>query len=184
MNKKHFNKLREGVESWNKWRNENPDEKPDLSGVFFNEINLSGADLCRTDLSHAYLCKADFSKADLYEANLNYASLCSANFKGASLVNAKLILAYLMKANFNYADLSGANFSKAFCNFSLQLNHFNYPIIAINDHFQIGCLSKNFDYFANMTQKTAYELDGIDGVLFFQRDLPKILKIYRILREE
>ena len=39
-NNEHVALLKQGVDAWNAWRDENPDIRPDLSGA-----NLSGADL-------------------------------------------------------------------------------------------------------------------------------------------
>ena len=66
-NPEHIAKLKEGVEAWNAWRDENPDVMPDLV-----ETNLSGA-----DLTEANLFKADGLDSD---------QLC----RTSSLVNALL----------------------------------------------------------------------------------------------
>jgi uncharacterized protein YjbI with pentapeptide repeats len=54
-NPEHLAKLKEGVESWNQWRKQNPKIGPDLV-----EANLHGA-----KLSRAKLVEADLSWADL-----------------------------------------------------------------------------------------------------------------------
>ncbi len=71
-NPEHIAKLKEGVEAWNAWRDENPDVMPDLV-----ETNLSGADLFNATLTGATLFKADGLDSD---------QLCSTS----SLVNALL----------------------------------------------------------------------------------------------
>ncbi len=76
-NPKHLDKLKEGVEAWNAWRDENPDVMPDLV-----ETNLSGADLTGANLSVADLTGAILIKAD----GLDSDQLCSTS----SLVNALL----------------------------------------------------------------------------------------------
>ncbi len=97
-NPEHLAKLKEGVEAWNAWRDENPDVMPDLV-----ETNLSGV-----TLEWANLFKADLTDATLFEANLFEADLSGANLTGASLLNATLIGAEL-----SGADLTGATLSKA-----------------------------------------------------------------------
>ena len=75
MNGEHLTVLRKGVEAWNRWRAENPEVRPDLSGAHLSKADLSGADLSRADLSRADLFGADLSRADLNEAYLNGADL-------------------------------------------------------------------------------------------------------------
>jgi uncharacterized protein YjbI with pentapeptide repeats len=57
-NPEHLAILRQGVEVWNQWREENPEIQPDLSNsdlcgenldwVNFSGVNLFGADLSET----------------------------------------------------------------------------------------------------------------------------------------
>ncbi|NQT47472.1 MAG: pentapeptide repeat-containing protein, partial [Chloroflexi bacterium] len=49
-NKEHLKILKQGVAAWNKWREENPKDTPDLSGA-----DLSKANLIRAGLIHATL---------------------------------------------------------------------------------------------------------------------------------
>ncbi len=123
--------LKQGVEVWNKWRKENPDnevdlKEADLEGVSLWKVDLRGADLWRADLMEAGLSKADLSGTNLWQANLSGADLSSANLKGANLWGAqasladlhgadlreaKLILADLSLADLSLADLSLADLS-------------------------------------------------------------------------
>ncbi len=112
-NEEHLKVLKQGVEVWNRWREENPDVRPDfigakLSGATLNGALLNGADLYRADLSGMYLIAAD-----LTEANLSRAYLIGANLSGANLSRANLISAYLIEANFSGADLRRAKLSGA-----------------------------------------------------------------------
>jgi uncharacterized protein YjbI with pentapeptide repeats len=132
-NQKHLEILKEGKETWNSWRKENPKIEPDLSGadlsrIFYGEIDFSGTNLEKADLSSAFLPNANFSFANLRYANLSRAFALSADFKGAILEGidlsfanlsysnlvktnlsfAKLNHAKLEEANFYYADLSNA----------------------------------------------------------------------------
>ena len=63
----HLEKLRQGVEIWNLWRNEHPSEHPDLSRANLSEANLSRADLRGTDLSEADVTGANFSETIMSE---------------------------------------------------------------------------------------------------------------------
>lgn len=106
------------IEIWNKWRLENPDVRPDLSGMdlkradlktallrgaILKEANLRGADLSRADLRGAEL-----QKANLVLSHLGGANLSEADLSGANLCDADLSEANLSEANFSGADLVGA----------------------------------------------------------------------------
>jgi uncharacterized protein YjbI with pentapeptide repeats len=94
----HFELLMRDVNVWNKWREENPKEKPDLSYAV-----MRGADLMMANLSGALL-----SDADLVLANLRGADLRHADLRNANLVAARLMGADLAHANICGADLSTA----------------------------------------------------------------------------
>ena len=90
-NEEHLKILKQGVEVWNKWREENPDEQPDLSGKNFLGMILNGANLVKTDFSGSYLGEAFLSGAKLISAKLigikyGYAcrnkTLCIKGFRG------------------------------------------------------------------------------------------------------
>jgi hypothetical protein len=81
----HLAILKQGVEQWNKWREEHPDAKPDLG-----RTNLSRTNLSRANLSVAYLGWANLSGANLWAANLNEADLRGADLDAANLGRADL----------------------------------------------------------------------------------------------
>jgi uncharacterized protein YjbI with pentapeptide repeats len=85
-NPEHLKILMQGVEVWNRWRNENPDVEPNLS-------------------------KADFAKAYLFDANLSDANLSGANLSGANLSKACFESANLSKTNLSGANISNGIFS-------------------------------------------------------------------------
>ena len=141
-NQEHVDVLKQGVEAWNKWR-EQYGIRPDLSEADLSGSNLSGAWLYQTnfykanlsdtfiqatnlfecDFRHALLCRADFNhslldKADLSYANLNEASIYLAHcensiFHKADLHNAQIFDTKFRRADFNQADLSQANLREA-----------------------------------------------------------------------
>ncbi|SRR6266487_457885 len=98
-NQEHLGILKQGVEVWNKWRQEHPEIRP----------NLRGSNFRRADLSRANLCEADFTEATLNRANLSDTDLRRALFDGASLINANLMRADLSQANLSGSDLRRAN---------------------------------------------------------------------------
>ncbi len=68
---KQIARLREGVAAWNRWREENPGVRPDLSEADLREADLRGANLRGADPRGANLRGADFRGADLSEAAPN-----------------------------------------------------------------------------------------------------------------
>jgi hypothetical protein len=98
-NDEHIAQVKNGVDAWNKWREENPDIRVDLNGA-----NLSGG---------RRLDGANFGGANLRGANLSIAHLIGANFGGANLIRANLGLANLSGANLSRARLNGVNLRRA-----------------------------------------------------------------------
>ena len=119
----HVALLKQGVEGWNQWRENNYIIVPDLSGADLsranlNHVNLTGAYLCETDLRMANVSDADLTGADLRGANLRGANLRGttlnqANIAGADLSGAHLMLVNLIEANLTWANLSEANLKVA-----------------------------------------------------------------------
>ena len=101
--------IKQGVETWNRMRRENPGQRPDLSGILLGGAILCEADLHRTKLSGTYLKEADLSWAFLLEADLSGAYLNEANLTGASLRRANLSGTNLRMTNLVRADLAYAN---------------------------------------------------------------------------
>jgi uncharacterized protein YjbI with pentapeptide repeats len=119
-NNEHLAILKQGVEVWNKWRDENPWWvlrpnlfEANLSGADLSGANLSGANLLRANLSRANLIGANLIGADLSVANLSVANLIGADLSVANLSVANLSVANLSVANLIGADLSEANLSEA-----------------------------------------------------------------------
>jgi uncharacterized protein YjbI with pentapeptide repeats len=103
-NEEQLSILREGVDIWNKWRDEN----------LFLGIDLSGADLRGTDLSEANLSVTEPSEANLRRANLSEDRLNNEiSFRGVDIRRANLSEAKLNKTHLGGADIRKANFSGA-----------------------------------------------------------------------
>ena len=59
----HLLKIKQGVNAWNQWREQNPETTPDLSkvdirGLQHQKINLSNADLTEANLQYSNLSGA------------------------------------------------------------------------------------------------------------------------------
>lgn len=107
MNSNHFDKLKEGVEAWNEWKDE-----------FDGRVRLRGARLSNMDLSGVNLTGADLQFADLRGATLREAGLAGASLYGAKLEKADLTGAFLSRAIFDLAhcaeaELAGAEMMRA-----------------------------------------------------------------------
>jgi uncharacterized protein YjbI with pentapeptide repeats len=121
-NQEQVNILKQGVEIWNKWREEHNDITVDLTEANlreadltqpFTRVNLRKADLNWADLSKANLNGAELFGADLEEADLRGTNLSKANLSAAYLTSANLGGANLSGTSLGGADLIGANLSGA-----------------------------------------------------------------------
>jgi hypothetical protein len=123
-NEEHVALLEQGVDVWNKWRRENPDVCPDLSGKNFANKNFEKANFRCTNFAGATLIEADFSGADLEGADLHRADLTKADLGEAYVVYADLSGAILSRAdltetNFRAAKLIGADLTNADLKFAI-----------------------------------------------------------------
>ena len=118
-NPEHLKILKQGVQLWNRWRDQHQEILPDLSSANLansdlREANLSDAELGNAiltdaNLSRAKLCSADLGSADLTRANLAKADLFRARLDCANLNKANLVEVRLADADLGYAKLRGAN---------------------------------------------------------------------------
>jgi hypothetical protein len=97
-NRKHLAKLKEGVETWNTWRNKSRRITSNLAWADLIEADLTMADLTRTLLVGATLHQAHLARADLAWATLHHAHLTGTDLTEADLAG---------------ADLTGADFTRA-----------------------------------------------------------------------
>jgi uncharacterized protein YjbI with pentapeptide repeats len=136
-NPEHLEILKQGVEVWNKWREDNPSIIPDLieadlenqilDGFNFETANLMGSNLFLADFQeanfkHAQLGEltffgsfnyANFTGANLWGASLSQSIIKHAIFESAILNNVGFQGSDLNNASFRFADLSFTNFDHA-----------------------------------------------------------------------
>lgn len=118
--------LLQGVETWNRWREENPAVPIELSEVDLrpesiagyavlghNRTNLRNINLCGAVLRDARLDGADLYGAKLDGAHLGGAHLEGATLQAATLKRATLSGAHLQDASLVWANLKGANLQGA-----------------------------------------------------------------------
>ena len=84
-NKKHLQILKQGTESWNRWRKKNPKIQPNL-----DMANLRRAQLGLANLDMADLSGADLRRAKLRKANLRGTILIETNVQEALKVPARV----------------------------------------------------------------------------------------------
>ena len=126
-NPEHIAILEQGVERWNKWRNEHHSLQPDLSHADFNRqsreeftaglnirppnfrgVRFDGVDLRSAVLSESYLERASFRSAYLDGADLSRTHLGWTDFTGASLRGASLADCIFHETTLANCDLSDA----------------------------------------------------------------------------
>src|SRR5207248_161129 len=78
----HLDILKQGVEVWNKWRQEHPDIQADLRKAHLEGANLIGAHLEGADLEYAHL-----EGAELSGAHLEGTHCCRTFFDSATRLN-------------------------------------------------------------------------------------------------
>lgn len=96
----HLEILKQGVQVWNRWRQENPQIRPNLRKANFRKkdlrhVNFSDANLRRSDLRGADLSQANMRRVDLRRANLSAATLREADLTSAILIETTLERAVL-----------------------------------------------------------------------------------------
>ncbi len=122
-NREQLRILKQGVDAWNKWREEHPEITPDLkradlawadlAGANLGQAKLAEANLRWADLHRAYLGDADLGGADLTKADLDGAGLIYTDLPGAKLHGANLTGASLFMVELHGSDLDGAELTLA-----------------------------------------------------------------------
>ncbi len=105
--------LKQGVDVWNKWREENRRAKINLNYAGLRGANLRGYNLREVNLDRADLNKADLSEANIMGAHLSDANLRKTNFARANLSHAYLIGAHLREADLRDAQIKAADLRTA-----------------------------------------------------------------------
>jgi hypothetical protein len=175
-NEEHLMILRQGIEVWNRWREENEEIRPDLSnanlfGVWLQEFNLWGADMQGANLETAHLREANLRSANLNNANLQLANLSKANLELTKLKRANLDRASLGEAQLIYTNLLEANMK----NTLLQMAFFEGTVLNDAD-FENSAYGSTV--FANVDLSTAKNLHVA------QHDAPSTIGIDTLYRSK
>ena len=116
-NEQHVELLKKGVEGWNAWREENPNEAIDLSeadlrGGKLTNVNLQGANLEGAKLQFANLSGANLESANLSQARMQEVNLARARLNNARMQKCNLMEASLIETDMENADAQGAQFNE------------------------------------------------------------------------
>ena len=79
----HVSKVKEGVDAWNRWREEEPDVLPDLGWANINGLDLDGAVFKGSVLKLAFCKGSSLVGADFSGANLRGRNLEGCDLRGA-----------------------------------------------------------------------------------------------------
>ncbi len=148
-NSEHVKNIKQGIEHWNKWRDQNPDTVPDLAwanlvGVDLNGANLEGAIMKLAFCRGGNLEGVNFKNANLYGINLEESNSTNAEMEGANLEGAHLRM----------ADLSGANLRNA----NMKLTNLQHAVL--NNTDLTGALKLTLEHFEEVKSISGAKLDS------------------------
>jgi len=148
-NQGDVDKLLEGVDVWNQWRQDNPDVEPDLSDCVIGDAaflaNYKG-------IREAEDAPLDLSNINFSQVNFKQARLVNVHMHGADLSNACLQHALLEKlycdnSNFSDADLSMAELTNpCLKNSDFQNSKLSYAKFWNADMENVNLWSANLDF--------------------------------------
>jgi hypothetical protein len=165
-NPEHLKILKQGVEVWNRWREENPKLLPDFTDANLRNANLRGINLFYANMKWSVLRNADLRDADFRNTYLAGVDLRGANLKNSDISNSCLGGTNLKGAKFEGAKIGWSTFS--FCDLSqidgldlvthtgpsdISVNTFYQSEGKIPDAFLRGCgVPDNFiEYMSKLT---------------------------------
>ncbi|HQG93110.1 MAG TPA: pentapeptide repeat-containing protein [Acidobacteriota bacterium] len=137
-NPEHVAELMKGVESWNKWIEEqrkfNPVFRADLEDIDLQKEKIEGSNLQNSDFlsGGANLRGALLQRVNLRGAKLQDAVLWGAQLQGANLYNANLERAQLWGANLQGADCGLVQFREALL-INVRIESSNFEIAFLDD---------------------------------------------------
>ncbi len=132
-NQEQLDILKQGVDVWNKWQQQNKTTQIDLREVDLTGFNLMGANLMgaalgRSDLNDTNLFSANLRKSDLRRTNLNGANLSESDLSRANLSGTMLNGSVL-----SYATISSTIFSDVDLSETIGLEQVTHPSASIID---------------------------------------------------
>ncbi|MGB7925567.1 MAG: toll/interleukin-1 receptor domain-containing protein [Pyrinomonadaceae bacterium] len=188
-NPEHLEIIKHGANVWNRWRGENSNLKPDLSGVSFEGVDFNQINFFETDLSHthfsfvnlqmAYLRYAKLNGASIYDSDLSRANINKAVFSNAHLIQVNLRGAKPIEADFNHASFGAVDFHKAQLGYSdLRFARFVETNLAYASLIKANFENAHF----NNTLFGDTDLSGAIGLATCSHGAPSVLDIQTILK--
>ena len=170
----HIELFRQGVEHWNTYRKDHPDEEMDLSHCYLECEDYERADLINTSFAHSTIYGGEFAGAFLKGTSFHGAELIDVDFTGVQIHSASFIGCKAQKLNLSHQDLSqcsfwGSDLSRAnfnhsnlskvrFMHSNLYYANFSNAILTESNLFRTNLCYANFEG-ANLTN---VELDAAD----------------------
>jgi hypothetical protein len=108
-NPEHVKILEQGVEVWNKWREDNPKVKIDLRSTNLREQDLIRVNFAEADLRESILTDSNLNFSNLYRADLSDADIIGTSFQKVNLREATLDRADLFETNLSKSHLNGSS---------------------------------------------------------------------------
>ncbi|HEV7905879.1 MAG TPA: toll/interleukin-1 receptor domain-containing protein [Pyrinomonadaceae bacterium] len=179
-NEEHLRILKQGVDTWNKWRQSNPEINPDLSNTDLSKSALCNANLNSVDFTGANLSDVFFEQSLFGKANLSSSLVYNADFKKADLLRAKFHDAIIYLTDFTEARLAGVEFTRArlweadFRNAIFEGTDFSYAefsaiILGNNDLSSVkGLATVSHSFPSTIGIETIYLSKGIIPEVFLQ----------------
>lgn len=173
-NPEHLKILKQGVEVWNKWREENPEVRPDLSGADlqgkrFFQTNFSKSNFSKANLEETWLHACNLSDSDFSFSNLSLAVLNSSDLSNSSLVKSNL-----QGSRFARSDLSGATILEAFIfNTDFELANLRYANLQ-NLRISRSIFKDTNFRDANLTKTQIFASD-MEGAIFINTNLTQTI---------
>ncbi|MFG6104916.1 pentapeptide repeat-containing protein [Leptothoe sp. EHU-05/26/07-4] len=168
-NKQHLEKIKEGVEAWNIWRNKNPDIYPDIS-----HSNLSNKDLSNADFSKTDITGTNFSNSKLLDTNF-YAACSEPNINSQviSLTRSTILATLFLIA----ANLTGV--LATVCGIFILQNYKDFNADSLNEQGRFLILILSLIYFILFRFPF---LNRISFTIFFIAILSSIIRLgYQVL---